>query len=98
MGQPADARRGDRRESMLLRRSRRSRRFRSNSYDCGDRKEAMVPTREAQRSPASWPAGGWREVPFDWQEEPQPRVRRKQSWLRPKTSELAEAISEQDGP
>src|SRR5258708_12209231 len=89
-------RRGDQRESMLFRQSRRFRRFRSNSYDCGDPKEATVPTRTAQRARASWSAGEWREASCDSQEEPQPRVRTKQSSLPPKTSEWAESTSEQD--
>src|SRR5712692_10622995 len=58
-------RRGDQRESMLLQQSRRSRWFRSNSYDCGDPKEPRIPIRVAQRSQASWSAGEWREAPFD---------------------------------
>src|ERR1700674_448080 len=61
----ADTRRGDPRESMLFRLSRRSRWFRSNSYDCGGPKEATVPTRVAQRSPALWSAGASREAPCD---------------------------------
>ena len=61
----ADTRRGDQRESRLFRQSRRSRRFRSNSYDCGDRKQATVPTQVAQRSRASLSAGESRELPFD---------------------------------
>src|SRR5260370_11612253 len=89
-------RRGDQRESTLLRRSRRSRRFRSNSYDYAGPKEATVPTRVAQRARASWSAGAWREAPCDSQEEPQPRVRTKQSSLPPKTFDLAQSTSEQD--
>src|SRR5208282_3198046 len=92
----ADTRRGDQRESMLLRQSRRSRRFRSNSYDCGDPKESTVPTRVAQSSRPSLSVGESREAPFDSQEEPQPRVRTKQSSLPPKTSDLAGPTSEQD--
>jgi len=92
----AGTRRGDQPESMLLRQSRRSRRFRSNSYDCGDPKESTVPTRVAQSSRPSLSVGEPREAPFDSQEEPQPRVRTKQSSLPPKTSDLAEPTSEQD--
>src|SRR5260370_40688113 len=82
---------------MLFRQSRRSRRFRSNSYGCGDPKGATVPTRVTQRARASWSAGERREGPCDSQEEPQPRVRTKQSSFPPKTSDLAEATSEQEG-
>ena len=52
-GDEADTRRGDQRESILIRQSRRSLRFRSNSYDCGGRKQVTAPTRVSQRTPAS---------------------------------------------
>jgi hypothetical protein len=61
----ADTRRGDQRESMLLRQSRRSRRFRSKLYDCGDPRKPTVPTRVTKRSGASLSASERREVPFD---------------------------------
>jgi len=77
--------------------NRRSlRRFHSNLNDCGDPRESTVPTRLAQKSQASSSEEEAPEAAFDWQEEPQPRVRTEPSPLPPKTSELVEATSEQE--
>ena len=59
------SRRGDQPESTLLRQSRRSLPFHSNSDDCWDPKESTVPTRVVQTSRASLSEGESREVPFD---------------------------------
>src|SRR5450755_4058729 len=94
----AGTRRGDRRESMRFRQSRRSQRFHSNSYsyseDRGGPKEVSVSTPVSQSPRASWSAGESRQAPFDSQAETTPRVQIKPSLLPPKTSDSVEATSE----